>query len=124
MTTPDPSIQDGNPLNRDNTQEVIWTASCGSCLTVNSDSTTAVFNPSAAGAGTYLICATTGDPSCQQSYCTLIRVNAANDATLVGNLEKGCFDLRLSAICGQYVTDINLADFYLQTTQEVDIGMI
>ncbi|MBK7880426.1 MAG: HYR domain-containing protein [Saprospiraceae bacterium] len=116
LTTPDPSIQDGNPLNRDNTQEVIWTASCGSCLTVNSDSTTAIFNPSAAGAGTYLICATTGDPSCQQSYCTLIRVNAANDATLVNYLEKGCFDLHYSGVCGDYVTDINLSELYTPST--------
>ncbi|MBK6824968.1 MAG: hypothetical protein IPG87_19085 [Saprospiraceae bacterium] len=124
LTNPDPSIRDGNPLNRDNTQEVIWTASCSSCLTVNTDSTTAVFNPSAAGAGTYLICATTGDPSCQQSYCTLIRVSAANDATLVNYLEKGCFDLHYSAVCGDYVTDINLSELYTPSTTRGGIWSI
>ncbi len=116
LINPDPSIQDGNVLNSDGTQEIFWTSSCGACLVVSADSTQATFDPTIAGPGSHLVCVTTGDPSCMQSHCTLVEVRAANDANLVGNLEKGCFDLRLSSACGVYVTDINLADFYLPTT--------
>ncbi|MBK9270565.1 MAG: HYR domain-containing protein [Saprospiraceae bacterium] len=116
LVNPDPTVQDGNPLNSDGTQEIFWTSSCGGCLTVGADSTQASFNPGAAGPGSHLICVTTGDPSCLQTHCTLIEVRPANNATLVGNLEKGCYDLRLSSACGIYVTDINLADFYLPGT--------
>ncbi len=90
LTNPNPSVQDGNILNGDNFQEVIWNSSCGPCLTTLTDSTMAVFNPTVAGPGIHLVCVTTGDPSCMKYYCNLIRVVPITVATLRADTVRGC----------------------------------
>ncbi|MEP7196843.1 MAG: HYR domain-containing protein [Saprospiraceae bacterium] len=92
LLNPNPSVQDGNILNGDNFQEVIWSSSCGACLTTSTpDSTMAVFNPTIAGPGIHLVCVTTGDPSCMKNYCQLIRVVPTTVATLRADTIRGCY---------------------------------
>ena len=114
ITTPDPSIQEGSPNGK---QEIWWFASCGACLTVNPDSTTAIFNPSAAGPGVFSICVTTGSASCMKNYCTVVEVVPQCVATLVTDGTYGCFQssqFRSSSFGPRLLFDLSL--LYLPTT--------
>lgn len=112
LSNPNPSVQDGNILNGDNTQEVIWNSSCGSCLTTSvPDSTMAVFNPTVAGPGIHLVCVTTGDPSCMKYYCNLIRVVPTVVATLRADTIRGCYLFAEGS-----PVEIDLEQFFLSNT--------
>ncbi len=112
LTNPNPSVQDGNILNGDNVQEVIWSSSCGACLTTSTpDSTQAVFNPTVAGPGIHLVCVTTGDPSCMKNYCQLIRVVPTVVPTLRADTIRGCYLFAEGS-----PVEIDLEQFFLANT--------
>lgn len=68
-----------------------WSASCGGCI----NPTTGVFDPAAAGVGSWEVCYTAGTAPCDNTACVTIVVTAAGDCLLSGAISSNnpsCFE--------------------------------
>ncbi len=109
LLNPDPSVNAGSP---DGVAEVFWS---GNGVTDNGgNDPSGSFNPSVAGPGYHLVCVMTGEGPCMKYFCRMIRVFPVNNATLVADLNRGCYIFNVSN--GGPFIDFNLEELLTANT--------